>query len=199
MTTRERSPIQLYTLEDVAEALRIKPRTHGELLKSRPYYVQVGRRKLMEEQDVRRSLEELRWARDHQGSKSTNRGGSPSRHSGTSGGHISTAAVAVEQDRGVRNLVDNGIRQHVGPHNNAATDHRQQHGLLGRRNAAVVLPKSLKNWFYPAHTRFTSPPPDWRPAHGFLPNIKMAHILPQRKIRGPGSWPARLWLSTPLR
>lgn len=45
--------------------LRIKPRTHGELLKSRPYYVQVGRRKLMEEQDVRRPLEELRWARDH--------------------------------------------------------------------------------------------------------------------------------------
>ena len=69
----------------------------------------------MEEQDVRRSLEELRWARDHQGSKSTNRGGSPSRRSGTSGGHTSTAAVAVEQDRGVRNLVDNGIRQHVGP------------------------------------------------------------------------------------
>ncbi len=125
MTTRERPPIQLYTLEDVAEALRIKPRTHGELLKSRPYYVKVGRRKLMEEQDVRRSLEELRWARDHQGSKSTNRGGSPSRRSGTSGGHTSTAAVAVEQDRGVRNLVDNGIRQHVGPHNNAATDHRR--------------------------------------------------------------------------
>lgn len=89
MTTRGRLPIQLYTLEEVAEVLRIKPRTLGELLKTYPYYVQVGRRKLMEEQDVRRLLEELRWARDPQGLKSTNRGGSPSRRSGTSAGRIS--------------------------------------------------------------------------------------------------------------
>ena len=95
--------LQLYTLEEVAERLRIKPRKLGELLKDHPYYVRVGRQKLMEEADVRRLLEDLRWLNAHQDSKSTNRVSSRNRRSGTSVGHISvfeySEALALARKR----------------------------------------------------------------------------------------------------